>query len=193
MPIEDYVRFLREFIASELPSDMILQQHENEKKAWRMHTNTAMIDLAQMRLLSNALTLPWNPRFRDERSCYKYCIEFNCSWHDGLQIDIYPVILTDGYYIDQFDRSLVTKIWQFIRRTLGFNPGDYKAFPLKVLQFEGFDVPVPNEWKKQLRNTYGNDYMDLPPQEKQRPPDDTVPEPNHACSEFDKSGNLRKP
>jgi hypothetical protein len=76
--------------------------------------------------------------------------------------------------------------------TFGFNAGDYKAFPLDVLQFEGFDIPVPNEWKKRLQFTYGKDYMDLPPKHKQRPPDDTVPEPNNACSEFDASGNLMK-
>ncbi|XP_031559671.1 uncharacterized protein LOC116295854 [Actinia tenebrosa] len=193
MPIEDYLRFLHKG-AEELPSDTFLQHHQKEKQFFHSdYTDSDILHINshQKQKLLDILIVPWNPRFRDKKSCYKNCLKPKCSWHDGLQIDIYPIALQDGYYQDQFIRSKVKKAWRFIGWILGLNTDGYRAFPLRVLRFEGFDISVPNQWEKFLGNVYGRNYMDLPPKEKQQFYENQLPDPVHACSEFNEDGNLK--
>lgn len=41
-------------------------------------------------------------------------------------------------------------------------------FPLKAQQFEGIEIKMPNQIEKYLTNTYGDDYMQLPPVEQRK-------------------------
>lgn len=174
MPIEDYLLFLQKAV-NQLPSGMIFQRHEKEQSLSRLTTTSAGIK--GLHKLQAAVLSPWNPRIRDENSCYMTCLKTKCNWHDGLMVDIYPVMLSKyGYYVDQFD--LATRIWRFFGITHG---KWYKAFPLEELEFEGFKIPVPYEWRKQLQIVYGESYMELPAKQKQYPPDEIVPEPAISC------------
>ena len=42
--------------------------------------------------------------------------------------------------------------------------------PLTYVQFEGKPFPAPRDYHTYLSNVYGEDYMELPPEEKRRPP-----------------------
>lgn len=192
MPIEDYLKFLVH-ASMELPSDTFLQQHEEEKQFFRFVASDDILHMNshQKQKLANIMIVPWNPRLRDKKSCYKNCLKMKCPWEDGLQIDIYPILLQGDFYQDQFVRSKLKKLWRLFGRIFGFNTGDYKAFPLRRLQFEGFEIPVPNQWEAVLRNIYGNNYMKLPPKEKQLFYEKQLPDPLRACSEYDEDGNLK--
>jgi len=75
----------------------------------------------------------WNPRLRDRNSCYKYCMAHACKWHDGLMVDIFV-----------------------LRRV--YSP----VYPLKRLPFEGFTLPVQNNWKEELESLYGEYWFEFP-------------------------------
>ncbi|KAK3718283.1 hypothetical protein QZH41_001252 [Actinostola sp. cb2023] len=174
LPIKDYLEFVQR-ADEELPSGMILQHHTEEQKAidkvlGQTADSNSIPNANQMEHIYWSGKNPWNPRLRDDKSCYKYCLKVNCQWHDGILIDMYPVILKNGRYTDHhFDPKVILK-----------------PFPLKHLKFEGFDVPVPNEWQTFLRAAYGENYMDLPPFERQRvAPEDPVPDPVHSCAELE--------
>ena len=75
----------------------------------------------------------WNPRLRDRNSCYKYCMAHGCKWHDGLMVDVF-VLPNEGISV----------------------------YPLKRLPFEGFTLPVQNDWKKELESKYGKNWFEFP-------------------------------
>ena len=75
----------------------------------------------------------WNPRLRDRNSCYKYCMAYGCKWHDGLMVDIFV-----------------------LRRVYS------SVYPLKRLPFEGFTLPVQNDWKEELESVYGKHWFEFP-------------------------------
>lgn len=131
MPLEDYIRFFQS-VAKELPagvffqnvkSDPALQPDDADIRNFNLHTHK-IVGIYQR---------VWNPRLRDVNSCYRYCLAWNCKWHDGLMLDIFVVPLVD--------RSV---------------------YPLKRMAFEGFLFPVPSNWKKALASMYGDNWFEIP-------------------------------
>jgi len=92
-----------------------------------------------------------NPRLRDRNSCYKYCMAHGCKWHDGLMVDI------------------------FVLRNVGSS-----VYPLKRLPFEGFTLPVQNDWKEELQSMYGENWFEFPTG---RSPDEN-PDVFHGCEKL---------
>lgn len=195
MPVEDYIKFVQN--VQYFPPGMGLQRGRKEanfEHVFQSETKDNVQSATNMLMLAKALRAPSNPRLRDEKSCYRYCLKYNCpaNWPDGIMNDIYPVLIKDDFFQDQFERiSLITRIYRKLIKSLGYQFG-YRAFPLVYLKFEGFDVPVINDCKKVLKDTYGSDYMTLLAREKRRPPDDLVPDPLHSCAELQKSGTIKK-
>ncbi|EDO41199.1 predicted protein [Nematostella vectensis] len=168
LPNEDYMKFLyllkQEIV--KLPEGVILQRHKHELKIAAKATENQN-GVLQYEVPKS----PGNPRFRDNKSCYRWCLTFehkHCSWHDGLMVDIYPVKVRNGVFEDP--------LWS------GY--GTFRAFPLKELKFEGFQIPVIAEWERELLMLYGSNYMEIPSKEKQVPPDNLVPDPLHSCSDY---------
>ena len=127
MPLEDYVRFFQN-ASNDLPADIFFQNSKSDPSLQPKDTeNFDKHDVVGI------YERTWNPRLRDKTSCYKYCIKFNCLWHDGLMVDIF-----------------VTK------------EVDNSVFPLKQMEFEGFKFLVPSNWRATLEQTYGGNYMDIP-------------------------------
>ena len=67
-----------------------------------------------------------NPRLRDRNSCNRFCFTYNCNWHDGLMVDIF--------------------VLPRVRRS---------CYPLKLMAFEGFLLPIPNNWRGELERDFG--------------------------------------
>ncbi|XP_048582499.1 uncharacterized protein LOC125561862 [Nematostella vectensis] len=150
IPLADYIKFF-EVAAKELPSDMFLQNSISDpylrpdNKQYAASITHPKVGIYQR---------SWNPRLRDKKSCYKYCINYGCKWHDGMMIDMFVI---DG----KLDG----------------------IFPLKQMDFEGFSFPVPNNWKEQLSKSYGKNFMQVPLEKSKRVPVD-FPDCKHSCKEL---------
>lgn len=128
MPLKDYIKFFK-YWSKELPRDIFFQNSDSdphlldpagEESPWR-HPEVGVYRRT------------FNPRLRDTKSCYKYCLREGCMWHDGLMIDI------------------------FIR-----DDNTTEEFSLEEMRFEGFVFPVPKNWREKLGNDYGSDFLELP-------------------------------
>ena len=103
----------------------------------------------------------WNPRIRDRKSCTRYCLTYeDCKWEDGLMMDIF--IAEDS--LPSYQRA--------------------RVFPLKKMLFEGFYLPVPNNWKDILSSLYGNYNSEIGEGMNREPEDDA--DPFHSCEELKK-------
>lgn len=138
MPLVDYIQFFKHW-SRELPRDIFFQNVNSDPyllNAGEVHWHREV----------GAYRRPLNPRLRDVKSCYKYCLKEGCEWHDGLMIDIFV------------------------------HDGDTSAeFPLRKMKFEGFVFPVPKNWRKKLTDAYGNDFMELPEKELRVPRENAEP------------------
>ena len=150
MSLQDYIRFFRTGY-KDLPQDMFLQNSETDPYL-RPASRKEEESLRHKEVGLYRAT--WNPRLRDNTSCYRYCLYYHCRWHDGLMIDI--------FVIDSEPSGV---------------------FPLTELTFEGFFFPVPSNWKKILVNKYGDDYMTVPSERSRRQPIEN-PDPLHSCQEL---------
>ena len=128
MPLDDYVKFFQ-VAAKELPEDVFFQNsisdpalNPNDGRDYDKHKIVGIYEAT------------WNPRLRDRNSCYKYCINYGCKWHDGLMIDIF--VVTD------VDKS--------------------EIYPLKQMEFEGFPLNVQNNWEQVLVSLYGENWSEFP-------------------------------
>ena len=92
----------------------------------------------------------WPGSFRDRSSCYCSCYDAPCGWHDGLQLDI------------------------FVSSAIPWG-----IFPLREMQFEGFNVLVPNNWNSVISSEYPH-FMELPRKE-DRVPKNLKIDPTHSC------------
>jgi phosphorylcholine metabolism protein LicD len=147
MPLKDYIRFFTT-VSKKLPKDIFFQNSESDPPLRPSNYRKKKHEIVGMYESS------YNPRLRDRRSCYKFCIKRGCAWHDGMMIDIF---VADGHL-----RGI---------------------FPLKEMEFEGFKFPVPNNWRGQLESKYGKDYMKLPKKARQRRPVD-FPDTFLSCDEI---------
>ena len=92
----------------------------------------------------------WRPKVRDRSSCYTYCLHSGCEWHDGLQLDI------------------------FVTDTIPWG-----IFPLREMQFEGFNILVPNHWRSVISSEFPY-FMELPSKE-DRMSKNMGLDPIHSC------------
>ena len=102
-------------------------------------------------------------KLRDKSSCYKYCMQHGCKHKDGLQLDFFVIENDDqGNLLEVYSN---TKTNWIVRRLI-YNglilrkPGEY-IFPLIQVNFDGFLLPAPREWKTILHTLYG-DFMTVP-------------------------------
>jgi len=129
MPLEDYIKFFQS-VAKELPSGIFFQNvisdpalQPDDPEKYGLHTHK-IVGIYQR---------VWNPRLRDMNSCYKYCLAYNCKWHDGLMVDI------------------------FVQRHVSSS-----VYPLKRMEFEGYLFPVPSNWRQTLVSMFGEDCFEFP-------------------------------
>ena len=54
------------------------------------------------------------------------------------------------------------------------------VYPLKRLPFEGFTLPVQNDWKKELESEYGKNWFEFPTD---KSPDEH-PDVNNGCEKL---------
>ena len=128
MPLTDYIQFFRHWY-KELPDDIFFQNLKSDP----YHRPVDQTKVAPPHHEVGYLRTPYNPRLRDKNSCYKYCIELGCKWHDGLQVDI---------FILESDTTA--------------------EFPLQEMTFEGFRFPVSKNWLEKLESKFGSGIMELP-------------------------------
>ena len=141
IPKPDFEKFVK-YGTKELPDDIFFQTEETDRH-WKIPPWTGMLG-----------------KLRDTRSCYKSCR--GCGHNDGLQVDMF-VVESDsgGNFVEIYSHSN----W-FLRRFI-FGPIIRKKseiLPLTEVNFDGFSLPAPREWKNILQSLYG-DFMIIPPNE----------------------------
>ena len=150
IPLEDYVKFFK-YAAKDLPEDIFFQNSVSDPPLRPSDPKHAKsITHKEVGIYQRT----WNPRLRDQKSCYQYCMHYGCRWHDGLMIDIFVL---DGKLGKEY-------------------------FPLKKMEYEGFLFNVPANWKEYLKGQYGANYMQLPPVGDRKLGD--FPDNVHSCKEL---------
>ncbi len=116
-------------------------------------------------------------KLKDNAGCYGYCARKGCKHHDGLQLDIFVIDVNN----------------QGLFGGYAFMKGIYlrNVFPLKELQFEGFPVFVPYNYKYFLERKYG-DYMVPPPEHERYPTDGMVGIPWMSCTDIKQMPSTEK-
>jgi len=134
IPMEDYIKFFQN-VSKELPGDIFFQNSISDPPL----NPEDPTDFDKHEIVG-FYERTWNPRLRDRNSCYKYCMVYDCEWHDGLMIDIF----------------VLTNVSSSI-------------YPLKRMNFEGFSFPVQNDWKTFLISYFGEDCFEFPMDGNQEP------------------------
>lgn len=127
MPLGDYVKFFQ-VAAKELPADMFFQNSVSDRAL--RPSDISGYHRHEVVFIYQAT---FNPRLRDRNSCYKYCMTYNCKWHDGLMVDIFVTPNVDN-----------------------------AIYPLRRMTFEGFPLNVQNNWRKYLVSVYGEKWFEYP-------------------------------
>ena len=158
IPDADFEKFIK-YGAKELPGDIFFQTEETDVH-WKIPPQ-------------------WSGMFgklRDTRSCYKSCI--HGEHNDGLMLDMFVVENdSDGNFVEWY----IHTNW-FLRR---LNYGrivrkQSDIFPLTEVNFDGFRLPAPREWKKILTSLYG-DFMTIPAGKALA---HSVTDPVHSCDQI---------
>ena len=159
IPLMYYIDFFKNF-SRDLPHDMFFQTSTTDK---HHHPPNNFSKNFKTTLISDygvgIYSGGWRPKVRDRSSCYTYCLYSGCKWYDGLQIDI------------------------FVTDTIPWG-----IFPLREMQFEGFNVLVPNNWKSVISAEYPH-FMDLPSKE-DRIPKNMKLDPTRSCEEVSSTGAM---
>jgi hypothetical protein len=157
IPLEEYERFFKTG-SMDLPDDVFFQNTESDlylkpdAKTYEAHKYKDI----------GMYIRTWNPRLRDRKSCYKFCMVRACKWHDGLMVDMFVVESVPS-----------------------------GSYPLKELLFEGLSLPVQNNWKDVLKSKYGDDYMVVPIEGSENRKQWDRPDPDHSCEEISKLSTYR--
>lgn len=158
IPKADFEKFVR-YGVNELPDDIFFQTEETDPY-YKVPAQTGMLG-----------------KLRDKKSCYKTCM--SCKHADGLQIDMFVLESdTDGNFLELYTISN----W-FLR--LIYGPTVRKQneiFPLTEVNFDGFLLPAPREWRKMLESMYG-DFMKVP---YDNPPGHIMTDALRSCEEIKK-------
>ena len=156
IPKADFEKFIK-YGVNELPDDIFFQTEETDPY-YKIPIQTGLLG-----------------KLRDKKSCYKNCL--SCKHADGLQIDMFVLESdTDGNFLELYSNSN----W-FWRRIYG--PTVRKAnqiFPLTEVNFDGFLLPAPREWRKMLKSMYG-DFMEIP---YEKPPGQVITDVFRSCEEI---------
>lgn len=155
IPKADFEKFIN-YGVNELPDDIFFQTEKTDPY-YKVPSLTGMLG-----------------KLRDKHSCYKTCL--SCKHADGLQLDMF-VLESDaeGNFLELYHGS-----W-FWRRIFG--PTVRKTseiFPLTEVNFDGFLLPAPREWRKMLKSTYG-DFMKVP---YKAPPGHIITDVSRSCEEI---------
>ena len=159
IPKADYEKFIK-YGLSELPEDIFFQTEETDAY-YEVPPHTGILG-----------------KFRDTKSCYKYCLYNGCKYVDGLQLDMLVLETdSDGNFVE-----LLSHPRWFVRRFI-YGPIKRKEsdiFPLIEVNFDGFSIPAPREWRKILKSLYG-DFMRIP---YEKPPGHVITDPLRSCEEI---------
>lgn len=137
MPLEDYIKFFK-VASKDLPEDIFYQNSHTDVNLQSAKPQYVVLPIH--REIGYYIT-PLNHRLRDKASCYGYCLFYDCTWHDGLMVDL---------FVSARKKEDV--------------------FPLKEMEFEGFVFPVPSNWKAILQDYYGGDVLKIPDEAANRKP-----------------------
>ena len=152
IPLMYYIDFFNNF-SKELPDDMFFQTSITDMYFHSPNYFFAFKKNDKHDKRVGVYSGGWHPKVRDRSSCYSFCLQTGCYWHDGLQLDF------------------------FITDTIPWG-----IFPLREMQFEGFNFLVPNNWKSVISAEYP-EYMELPSKEDRIPKNMGV-DPIHSCEEL---------
>lgn len=151
MTLDQYEKFYR-YASHDLPDDVFFQNSESDPYLRpsdpKEYQRLKYKDIGLYKRVEN-------PRLRDRKSCYKYCLKYNCQWHDGLMVDI------------------------FVHETL---PNG--TYPIKDYLFEGLRLPVASHWKEALTGEYGQDVLEIPKKDSGKRVVKNMPDPIHSCEEL---------
>ena len=161
IPKADFEKFVK-YGLKELPDDIFFQTEDTDV-FYKIPPQSGMLG-----------------KLRDTKSCYKYCLRNGCKFADGLQLDMLVLETdSDGNFLNLFSHSS----W-FVRRFI-YGPLRRKRtdiFPLVVVNFDGFALPAPREWRKLLTSSYG-DFMRIP---YEKPLAHKITDALRSCEEIEK-------
>lgn len=159
MTLDQYEKFYR-YASRDLPNDVFFQNSESDPYLRPSDPE----EYQRLKYKDIGLYKRFkNPRLRDSKSCYKYCLHHGCKWHDGLMIDI------------------------FVHESL---PNG--TYPIKDYLFEGLSLPVASNWKEALVGEFGDDVLELPKTVSKNRGTKNRPDPMHSCEEIRKSQRSSK-
>lgn len=159
IPKADYDKFVK-YGVKELPEDIFFQTEKTDRH-WEILPFSGLLG-----------------KLRDTRSCYGCGRAGSCKHKNGLQLDMFVVEMdSSGNFLELFSHS------NLFRRRYIYGPYVRKPsgiFPLAELNFDGFPLPAPREWKKILHSLYG-DFMVIPTN---KPVGPLNSDPLHSCDEM---------
>ena len=162
IPKADFEKFIK-YGVNELPDDIFFQTEQTDIH-YEVPALTGMLG-----------------KLRDTKSCYKTCLSSGCKHKDGLQLDMFVLESdSDGNFLELYGNSN----W-FMRRFI-YGPTVRKPseiFPLAEVNFDGFLLPAPREWKKMLESFYG-DFMSIP---YGNPPGHIITDALRSCEEIEET------
>ena len=129
MLLGDYQHFLKH-VRNELPKDLYFQDGSDD------------IDFRHASVVS--------AKIRDQNSCYGYCINKGCRWHDGIQVDIFVFLQKNDN-----PNTIVSALPRF-----EINIDD--VLPTKKIITDGVSLSVPANSHTILSDLYGSNYMSIP-------------------------------
>ena len=158
IPEAEFEKFVK-YGVKELPEDIFFQTEETDVH-WKSPPDSNMFG-----------------KLRDTRSCLKSCY-FGCKFNDGLMLDFFVVKNdSDGNFIELF-----TDTSWYLRRLI-YGPiirKQSEIFPLTEVNFDGFLLPAPHDWKKNLQSYYGN-FTIIPAN---KPLGHIITDPLRSCNEL---------
>jgi len=180
---EDYEKFLQ-VASKEFNSKYFLQTQESDKFYKNFFTKIRYENSLYIEKEEN------NRKIKYHQGIFIDIFPVNCIRKNKLKLFIYKSLVSFSklFHNRFFKNILITKFFVKLINTFhctDFNkcnflvsggenmhyvihiPKNY-VFPLKHIQFEGYDFPVPNKYDLYLKSIFGDNYMQLPPKNKRK-------------------------